>query len=34
MGIKIDAQWISERVRRYKDLHFGIDQYLDTLVSG
>ena len=34
MGIKIDGQWIEERVRRYKDLHFGVDQYLDTKIEG
>ena len=34
MGIKIDEQWISERVRRYKQLNFGIDQYLDTKIPG
>ena len=34
MGSKIDRQWIDERVRRYKDLHFGADQYLDTKIEG
>ena len=34
MGSKIDKQWIGERVRRYKDLRFGVDQYLDTKIEG
>ena len=34
MGMKIDERWIDERVRRYKDLHFGVDQYLDTKIEG
>jgi len=32
--VMLTEKWINERVRRYEDLEFGVDQYLDTKIPG